>query len=399
MTICDLTQFYSPVSGGVKRYLGEKRRHIERLGGGCRHVLVVPGERTETVDEGNCRTHMIASPLLSRTSRYRALLNLHAVEEILEAERPDIIESGDPYQLAWKAQASGRGLGIPVVAFYHSHFPEAYFRTTLRYLGGAATEFVMDLSKRYIRALYSRFAATMVPSGALAELLAGWGVTGVRTIELGVDVDVFRPGPDDRAETRRKLGIPDGRVLLLYVGRLAMEKNTRTLVEAVRWLGREEPGRYHLLAVGDGNQRALIERACRESAGVSWISYCGDPGELASMYRAADIFVHPGVFETFGLVTVEAQACGTPVVGIQGSYMDRIIFTDPVGWAEENSPAALAMAVRRMAGRDLRAEGERVSRMVRAKFSWQSVFTRQMSLYREVIERHPRRGNGAGGLL
>ncbi len=51
------------------------------------------------------------------------------VEEVLEREQPDIIESGDPYQLAWKAVASGRGLDIPVVGFYHSHFPEAYIRS------------------------------------------------------------------------------------------------------------------------------------------------------------------------------------------------------------------------------------------------------------------------------
>ena len=386
MKVCDLTQFYSPVSGGVKRYLGEKRRFIGRSGGRHQHVLVVPGERSARED-GECgRCYTIGSPLLSRSSRYRALLNLHAVEEILEAERPDVIESGDPYQMAWKALASGRGLGIPVVAFYHSHFPEAYLRTTLKYFGRAATEFALDLSRRYILALYSRFAATMVPSRALAELLGQWGVPRLRPLDLGVDCGVFRPEPDDAAATRRRLGIPDGRILLLYVGRLALEKNTRTLFAAFRELAARRPPRYHLLVVGDGNQRHHLERLEADTGCVTRLAYCGDPGELAAIYRAADVFVHPGVLETFGLVALEAQACGTPVVGIKGSYMDRIIFSDQSHWAAENSPAALAAAVARLARRDPSSEGQAISRQVHSKFSWDAVFGRQFALYDEIVD-------------
>src|SRR6059058_3240893 len=108
MKICDLTQFYSPVSGGVKRYLHEKIDYIEKYRPDDEHLLIVPGGKTEVVSNARSRIYTIHSPLLSRTSRYRALLNLRAVEQILERERPDLIESGDPYQIAWKAIASGR---------------------------------------------------------------------------------------------------------------------------------------------------------------------------------------------------------------------------------------------------------------------------------------------------
>ena len=74
-------------------------------------------------------------------------------------------------------------------------------------------------------------------------------------------------------------------------------------------------------------------------------TYCAEPRRLAALYRAADLFVHPGVQETFGLVTLEAQACGTPVIGIRGSYMDRIIHSDQALWARENSAEALAAAI------------------------------------------------------
>jgi alpha-1,6-mannosyltransferase len=130
----------------------------------CRHILVVPGETTETHGDNTSRVYTIASPLVSRTSRYRALLKLHLVEEVLEKEKPDIIESGDPYQLAWKAVASSRGLDIPVVGFYHSHFPEAYIRSVAKYFGPIAIAIAEDVSRRYVRTLYNSFQRTFVPS-------------------------------------------------------------------------------------------------------------------------------------------------------------------------------------------------------------------------------------------
>ena len=162
MKICDLTQFYSPVSGGVKRYLAEKTDYL-RAHTGDRHILIIPGAETESHDDGPTRVYTIRSPLVSRKSRYRALLNLGAVERILEKERPDIIESGDPYQVAWKAVASGNALGIPVVGFYHSHFPEAFFRTAAKHFGRTAEQMMMDIARRYVRNLYRRFERTLVP--------------------------------------------------------------------------------------------------------------------------------------------------------------------------------------------------------------------------------------------
>ena len=151
LKICDLTQFYSPVSGGVRRYIEQKVAYMRNARPDCRHILVVPGETTETHGDNTSRVYTIASPLVSRTSRYRALLKLHLVEEVLEKEKPDIIESGDPYQLAWKAVASSRGLDIPVVGFYHSHFPEAYIRSVAKYFGPIAIAIAEDVSRRYGR--------------------------------------------------------------------------------------------------------------------------------------------------------------------------------------------------------------------------------------------------------
>ncbi len=391
MKICDLTQFYSPVSGGVKRYVSEKVRHVRERTAGDEHVLVVPGERDEMIESGRARTYTIKSPLISRTSRYRILLRLEAIERILETERPDLIECGDPYQVAWKAVHSGAALRIPVVGFYHSHFPEAYIRTAQKFCGRTVTEFLHDFSRRYIRSLYRRFERTLVPSPALGDLLAEWGVNNIAHTDLGVDTAVFHPQPVPGEDVRADLGIPDGRTLLLYVGRLAQEKNTHTLFTAFRLLARAFPNRFHLFVVGDGLQRAELETlAMRQASGVTHLPYCADSAQLAAYYRAADLFVHPGVQETFGLVTLEAQSSGTPVIGIHGSYMDRIVHSDQTLWARENSPAALAAAIEETCREDLKHSGAAVSRLVAAQYSWTQVFTRLFDLYREVIHNYAR---------
>jgi len=381
--ICDLTQFYSPVSGGVKRYLHEKVLYLHEHTEKDEHILIVPGEKDGLTVRGRSKTYSIRSPLVSKTSRYRALLRLQAVEKILEREMPDIIESGDPYQVAWKAIASGNALRIPVVGFYHSHFPEAYLRSVQKFFGSTATDFAVDLSKAYIRSLYNRFARTLVPSPALGRLLMEWGVENVRNIDLGVNTSVFKPEP--APHIRAELGIPRERTLLLYVGRLAGEKNTRTLFEAFEMLADEYPGRFHLLAIGDGLQRPLLKELQQATGAVTWLPYCADSAKLAQFYSAADLFVHPGVQETFGLVTLESQACGTPVVGIRGSYMDRIIHSDQAHWAAENTPAALARAILEAEAQDLCAVGAAVSRRVASQYSWEKVFKHLFEIYGDTI--------------
>lgn len=385
MKVCDLTQFYSPVSGGVRRYLEQKAAYIRRAGAGDRHVLIVPGEKDGVSGDDIAKVYTIQSPQVSRTSRYRALLNLNRIEEILEREKPSIIESGDPYQVAWKAVTSGRLLGIPAVGFYHSHFPEAYLRSVAKYFGKLSVQMAEEISERYVSALYNRFERTLVPSPALANVLRNWRVDNIEVTDLGVDTTIFCPNDDSGHDVRAELGIPAHAILLLYVGRLASEKNVRTLFDAFEIAHQREPGRFHLLAVGDGTRRADLERVQQSTGAVTWEQYCSDAVQLARFYRAADLFVHPGVLETFGLVTLEAQACGTPVVGIRGSYMDRIIFTNQMMWANENTPDALAAAICSLSRCDLVQEGLRASETVRRTYGWDAVFDRLFGIYRTVI--------------
>ncbi len=384
MKICDLTQFYSPRSGGVKRYVHEKIAYIGHHSTDDTHILIVPGPKNEVTTNGRSRVYSIRSPLVSRSSRYRALLNLRAIEEILERERPDLIESSDPYQIGWKAVAAGRALKVPVVGFYHSHFPEAYLRGSTKFLGERGTQRAMKLTRAYVRRLYNHFQATLVPSETLSDLLSRWGVHNVRPVRLGVNTGVFKPVPDDKAATLQSLRVGRGRSLLLYAGRLTKEKNTQTLLQAFEILRLRGRNKFHLLVIGDGPHRGKLQKLQSRIGNISWIPYCADSTQLARYYRAADLFVHPGVQETFGLVALESQACGTPVVGIRGSYMDRNICHDQTSWAQENSPEALAHAIEDFSARKLSALGKTAAKTTEKLYNWPRVFDELFCIYREV---------------
>ena len=368
----------------MKRFVHEKISYIQAKLPEDEHVLIIPGAKTEVVHGQRSRIYSIHSPLVSRSSRYRALLDLRSVGEILERERPDLIESSDPYQVGWKAISAGRSLRVPVVGFYHSHFPEAYLRSTQEILGKGGAEFLIAAAKQYVRKLYNQFEATLAPSPQLTHVLKDWGVRNVRTVNLGVNPESFSPAPDDSTQTRSSLGLRQDRKLLLYVGRLAHEKNTETLFASFEVLANHRPNEFELLIIGDGPQRERLRQLQAQTGHVKWIQYCADSLELARFYRAADLFVHPGIQETFGLVALESQACGTPVVGIRGSSMDRIIFHEQESWARENAPEALADAIEEFCGKDLKCLGAMAAREAAGRYSWPRVFEGLLCIYRGV---------------
>jgi alpha-1,6-mannosyltransferase len=183
MKICDVTQFYSPRSGGVKRYLHEKIAFIQKHRADDEHVLIVPGARTEVTSTVAPHLHDRVAAGVANT-QYRALLNLRAIDEIIEREKPDLIESADPYQLGWKVAAVAKAQRIPAVAYYHSHFPEAYLRGPVEQFGRRTTAAMMRVAQSYVRKLYNRFATTFVPvrgAGRTAPRLGRAQCSGRRT--------------------------------------------------------------------------------------------------------------------------------------------------------------------------------------------------------------------------
>jgi alpha-1,6-mannosyltransferase len=283
--LIDTTMFWSPAGGGVKRYLQDKRRWA--LDHGWRHSWVVSGECAPP-------DRRVAGIPLPASGGYRFPLQRRRAAQLLAALAPDVIEAGDPYRLAWSALDAASACGVPCVTFCHSNIvAEAQHRL------GRATATAVRL---YLRRLLAHFDAVFAASRWMVDELRDLGLDNLVQQPLGVDIERFNPGFRDPA-WRQRLAIPADAIVLTYVGRFSSEKNLDDLVELVDRLGDS----YLLVLQGAGPRVPRGER-------VRVLPYSAEPGAVATTLANADVFVHAGRRETFGLAPLEALACGTPVV-------------------------------------------------------------------------------------
>ena len=365
MHVVDATLFFSPTSGGVKRYLLAKHEWM-RTNTNWRHSLVVPGE-VRAHAPGEIST--IAGGRVPGAFNYRLPLNPARWSRAIDALEPDLIEVGDAFHPAWAAVNVARRRDIPLVAFYHSNFPQLAGRR----LGSAVQRFI----EWYVRFTYRRFDLVLAPSRYMCDYLHSIGVAHATCHPLGVDVDVFTP-ERRTLDLAAELNLPRGTRVLVFAGRFSAEKNIPVLSEAFRRLG--EP--FHLLLIGGAE-------AAREG-NITRIPYCRDNQTLASYFASADGFVHAGAHETFGLVVLEALACGRPVVAMRAGALPELVNEECGVLADPNDDALvaagnLADAVASLYERDLDAMGAAARRHVIANYSWSRSLQSLMQKYQAAV--------------
>ena len=353
---------YAPRSGGVKRYLTAKCAWFHRNRPGVRHTLVVPGD--ETAQGGGCLM-TIAAARLPFGDGYRWPTATRKWADHLARLQPDVIEAGDPYGPGHAALEAGDRIGAPVLGFCHSD-PAAL---AALHLGEWAES---PVRRRWAR-LFRRFDRVVAPSRHIAERLDYAGVPRVTVQALGVDTDLFHPAKADRDGLRRRLGLGAGTKLLVFAGRAAREKNIEVLLAAVASLGPD----YHLMLVGAG---ALA----KPQSNATFLDYVRDPQEVARLLASCDAFVHANDREPFGLVALEAMACGLPLVGVASGGIGELL-DDEIGQiAASATPAAFAEAITALFERDVEAVGRAARRRAETRHSWDATFENLATLYAEL---------------
>ena len=362
--LVDVTLFHSPTSGGVRRYLEAKHAWIATHRRDWQHSLLVPGAQDARV-AGGCST--LRGIPIPGTFNYRLPLNPRAWSRALEALQPDVIEVGDAFHTAWAARGVADRLDVPLVAFYHSNLPHL--------VGRRCGEAGRRVAARYVRATYARFDRVFAPSRFMCDFLRSLGVEQVRHQPLGVDPEVFHPARRLR-DLRAELGLPRGSRLLVFAGRFSREKRIDVLREAFRRLGKP----YQLVLLGGAEMRQLEENVCA-------LPFKADSRELASWLASADALVHAGAEETFGLVVLEAMACGRPVVAIRASAMPELVNDDVGLLARPDDPADLAAAIAGLYDADIEAMGRAARARVLAHFTWTHTFSELLARYAALLGR------------
>jgi len=357
--LVDITMFWSHQGGGVQRYLRAKHDHFRALPD-MRHTIVVPGALL-------AHSPRIPGIPLPFCAGYRIPRDRSSVRRVLRALVPDVIEAGDPYQLAWAALRAGQEIGVPVTAFYHSDLPALAAR--------ALGEYGRRAAQTYVRKLYGHFDRVFAPSRYVAHRLAELGIHRVQLQPLGVDTQIFHPCRRDSA-WRAKYGIAARTQVLLYVGRYALEKNLQVLSAAVDRLG----SRYLLIAIGGGPRPPTGSR-------VLALPYETDLTELATAYASADMLVHAGDQETFGLAILEALACGLPVVGSDKAGVGELIDGSVGATVSSCTAGEYAEAIQEVTLRDDPALRLRC-RARACVYDWSRVLPRLALQYRELVDAH-----------
>ena len=359
--LVDATVFFSPTSGGVRRYLLVKHEWLNAHSR-MRHSLFVPGPRDAGAAGGIVE---FASPMIR--AGYRCPVRLPALRAALARLEPDLIEAGDPYLMGWQAAAVAKSLRIPAVAFCHSDLI-GLLQSRLGRVGAS-------LATRYLRALYGRFDLVFAPSRVVADRLRDARIDQTIVQALGVDAAAFQPARRD-AGLRVRLGLDCDTRLLVFAGRLAAEKNVEELYAMVERLGAP----YHLVVIGG-------KVASRPRARVTVLPYEADTAIIASQLAACDLLVHAGRRETFGLVALEAMACGLPVVAYKAGALAEIIDESVGALAPvQGRAASLAAAVAGVFARDHRALGVAARERVLAHYSWDAAFAHQMRFYALLLD-------------
>jgi glycosyltransferase involved in cell wall biosynthesis len=339
MRIITVTDAWHPQVNGVVRTIEATNRELSRAGHTTR--VIGPDQFAALACPGYSEIRLSLVPY----GRLRQLL-----DDEIEASGSVAIHVATEGPLGHAARRYCSTRGLPFTTAYHTRFPQ-YLRAMFGVPEG--------WTYRFLRRFHGAAAAVLAPTSTVESELRANGIGHAARWTRGVDLERFTPGE----RSSRALVRP----VFLYVGRVSVEKN----IEA--FLHLDLPGTK--IVAGVGPALALLKRRFPEVRFVGVLS----PAELTQLYRDADVFVFPSRTDTFGLVMLEALACGTPVAAfpVQGP-LDVVGGSDVAALDDDLQRAALlALRIDRS---QCRAYAER--------FSWRAA-TSQFAALQHAVEPVP----------
>lgn len=297
-----VTDAWAPQVNGVVRTLEALGRDLSAMGHEVRY----------STPEGH-----ITFPMPTYPEIRLVVFPRRRLEQMIDAFHPDAIHIATEGTLGMSARAVCIKRKIPFTTSFHTRFPE-YVHARFPFISE-------KMVYRFLRWFHDPADAMMVATPSLEAELQGHGFHNLKIWSRGVDVDTFRPIPDAT--------LPYPKPIWLYVGRIAIEKN----IEA--FLKLDLPGTK--VIVGDGPARAEL------TARYPDVKFLGPKtGEdLVRHYAASDVFVFPSLTDTFGLVLLEALACGVPVAGYPVQGPKDVIGDAPAGALDNDLRAACLRAL------------------------------------------------------
>ncbi|HLC68879.1 MAG TPA: glycosyltransferase [Candidatus Bilamarchaeaceae archaeon] len=309
MRIAYFTDTYLPNTDGVVSSILNYRKELERRG----HEVFIfsPGTKKQKKENTDEHVYYFTSAAFKPYPDYRiALFNFFSPLKMVRERGIDVIHSHGIATTGLAAIQSSKKLKIPSIVTFHTLVPEA-----IHYISPHENmhSFLQNVAWKYLRWYYKHYPKILAPSRYARRILAEHGIENTELLPTGIDLEVFNAGVKPAA-ARKKFGLTDEPVVL-YVGRLAKEKNIEILIEAAPSLLNLLPKTKFLL-VGKGPAETYYKDLVRKKDLESHFIFAGyiDAATLPSCYAAADVLAFPSKFDTQGLVVLEAMGTGLPAV-------------------------------------------------------------------------------------
>lgn len=335
MRIMIVTDAWEPQVNGVVRTLKQTMDELQKMG---HTVGIITPNAFKTIP---CPTY----PDISLS-----ILPRRGVAKQMKAFAPDAIHIATEGPLGLAARSYALKHGLPFTTAYHTRFPEYVH---------ARTRIPLAWTYRFLKWFHGPSVAVMAPTQVVKNDLEKYGFDNVVIWSRGVDLEIFKPQPSKVLNSAHPI--------FLYVGRVAVEKNIEAFLEI------DLPGSKWV--VGDGPALKEIKEK------YPLVNYLGvlNQYQLAEVYAAADVFVFPSKTDTFGLVLLEAMACGLPVAAYPVTGPIDVLGNSSAGVMHEDLRIACMEALR-IPRETARAHAE--------KFSWKAASEQFAHHLKPVAIRH-----------
>ncbi len=387
MKILMLSDVYFPRVNGVSTSIQTFRRELQELG----HEiwLVAPRYDQPTVDERGIDRVRSSQVLFDPEDRMMHLRPLARRLATLQTWNFDLIHIQTPFVAHYAGVRLARRWGIPCVETYHTFFEEYLFH----YLPILPRSAWRAVARRFSRRQCNQLDGLVVPSRAMFDVLVRYGVrTKMRIIPTGIPGDALPEG--NGTAFRARHGIRPDQPVLVFVGRVAFEKNIEFLLRVTHELRRTTHPHVVLIIAGEGPAKHRLRHlgsALGLETHLRFVDYLARGVDLSSCYQAGDVFVFASRTETQGLVLLEAMSLGVPVVStaVMGTR-DILAAEQGALIAEEDVPRFAAQVRRLLDDAELRRRLSEEGRVYAGQWAARGPAQALLAFYQDL--RGPRSG-------
>ncbi len=295
---------------------------------------------------------------------------------------PDLIHVAAPDWIGHSAVKYAKKRDIPILGSYHTRFD-----TYARYYGGAALEKYIT---KILLKFYNQCDLVMPPTSSMSDELIKQGFSApMRIWSRGVEHDVFNPNKRDM-KWRKELGFTDDDKVILFVGRVVLEKGIDFFCDVLDALEAKGPA-FKVLVVGDGPAQGYFAKRQPKAKFIGYQS--GD--DLARAYASSDIFFNPSISEGFGNVTLEAMAAQLPCVCAVATGSNSLVLHEKTGYLLPfNETDVFAKALADLIDDDvLRTKMGKAGRKRSKDHDWDQILGFVLSCYHELVQGHAKAGS------